>query len=149
MVRLFYSENQTFKLCTTIVLSLLIRDTRNNYTIVPLLNFSQGRIWLQILCIVIKQAVIKKNISTLGCCKENLLNFNQLSWLLSLQIKYFKQNALFSTQYSHRLRVLTSVSDFPDRQKSPKHLIPSKLNQSLQNGRTFAFQNIYSNMTYL
>lgn len=60
MVRLFYSENQTFKLCTTVVLSLLIRDTRNNYAIVPLLNVSQGRIWLQILPIVIKQTVIKK-----------------------------------------------------------------------------------------
>lgn len=60
MVRLFYSENQTFKLCTTIVLFLLIRDPRNNYTIVPLLNVSQGQIWLQILSIVIKQAIIKK-----------------------------------------------------------------------------------------
>ena len=60
MVRLFYSENQTFKLRTTIVLFLLIRDPRNNYTIVPLLNVSQGQIWLQILSIVIKQAIIKK-----------------------------------------------------------------------------------------
>lgn len=60
MVRLFYSENQTSKLCTTTVLFLLIRDPRNNYTIVPLLNVSQGQIWLQILSIVIKQAIIKK-----------------------------------------------------------------------------------------
>lgn len=69
MVRLFYSENKTFKLRTTIVLFLLIRDPRNNYTIVLLLNVSQGQIWLQILSIVIKQAIIKKNISTLDCCK--------------------------------------------------------------------------------
>lgn len=60
MVRLFYSENQTFKLRTTIALFLLIRDARNNYTIVLLLNVSQGQIWLQILSIVIKQAIIKK-----------------------------------------------------------------------------------------
>lgn len=119
----FLFQNQTSKLCTTIVLFLLIRDPRNN-TIVPLLNVSQGQIWLQILSIVINQAVIKKTFL-------HWVVGNRICWILTRWLQFWV-NKLgtfnFFTQYSCELKALISLLDFPDMKKILKPLVHSKSN---------------------
>lgn len=133
---LFYSKNQTFKLFRTIVLFLLIRDPRNNYTIVLLLNVSQGQIWLQILSIVINQAVIKKTFL-------HQVVENRTCWILTSWVAFwvYKLGALnFFTQCSYELK----ASPWFSRQEEATKTSNSQLYRM---GCRSAYQNTYSSTT--